>query len=270
MAPERSPFATTSTVPPYAEQVTEEPKNAETAEESGFATWDTATTPEPEVEDTPGRSWDAPPPQDTAVPVNEDMIASLISEPEAGAAEESPEPAPVPVPAANEHPTWEQGQSAPVAARESNTSFDQLLKLARELEYGLTELAEVPAPATAPAASAAQGDTRLLATALSDLQDEDDLTSLRNAIANAQERPRDVDVMLDLVLRADAIAQVLMERDQLKGAIELSLGGQPGQSATGDNDPTAESGEPVAEIPAEVADSGDEGSAPGDPEPLSS
>jgi hypothetical protein len=265
---ERSPFATTSTVPPFADQVAAEPTSPESTEESGFATWDTATAPEPEAEETPGRSWDAPPPQNTAVPVNEDMIASLIDEPASGATAESLEPAPVPVPAANEHPTWEQVMTAPARTNESNASFDQLLKLARELEYGLMELAETPA--AAPAVSSADGDTRLLANALADLQDEDDLASLRHAIANAQERPRDVDVMLDLVLRADAIAQVLTERDQLKGAIELSLGSQPEQSATSADESAPEADEPIAEIPAEVADSGDEDNAPGDSEPQTS
>jgi hypothetical protein len=69
-------------------------------------------------------------------------------------------------------------------------------------------------------------------------------------VSNAQERPRDVDVMLDLVLRADAIAQVLTERDQLKSAIELSLGSPAEQPDASD--------EPVAEIPAEVSDSGED------------
>jgi hypothetical protein len=260
MTSDRSPFATTSTVPSHSDQVPEEPKPAETAEESGFATWSMATAPEPEVEETPGRSWDAPPPQNTAVPVNEDMIASLIGEADTVGADDAAAEAGVveaePTPMANEHPTWVQAAPvpAPSPAGESNPSIDQLLKLARELEYGLMELAEVSAPA-----GSAPGDARLLTNALADLQDEDDLASLRTAVSNAQERPRDVDVMLDLVLRADAIAQVLTERDQLKSAIELSLGNPP-QPASAETIGLSElkSDEPVAEIPAKTPETDEE------------
>ena len=249
---ERSPFATTSTVPPHADQVAEEPKTPEAAEETGFATWNTATAPEPEAEETPGRSWDAPPPQNTAVPVNEDMIASLIGEADTVGTDDVAADAGVAeselTPVATEHPTWVQATPVPAPAGESNISIDQLLKLARELEYGLMEFAESPVPS-----GSAPGDARLLTSALSDLQNEDALATLRTAVANAQERPRDVDVMLDLVLRADAIAAVLTERDQLKSAIELSLGNPAQPSDAGVADLSDEEiDEPVAETPAEA------------------
>jgi hypothetical protein len=243
---DRSPFATTSTVPPHADQVAEPPKAAEPSEEPGFATWN---APPPAV-DAPGRSWDAPPPTNTAVPVDENMIASLVGDnaPPSATADVSPDPAPeAPDPAtwATPHPAVERNQyGAP--------SVDQLLKLVRELEYGLVELVEAPmgvvASTTGSANYAAVADSRLLSNALADLQDEDELAPLRSAVASAQERPRDVDVMLDLVLRADAIAAVLTERDQLKAAIELAVGdSHSADSQPVDDTETATQDEVVAE-----------------------
>jgi len=217
---DRSPFATTSTVPPYADQSAEAPKAPESTEEPGFATWNA-----PQAAETPGKSWDAPPPQDTAVPVNEEMIASLVGD--SGQATETEAPAAEPavdMPAAS---NWAPAQAAPVRGTDNTASVDQLLKLVRELEYGLVELADAPAATSVSAPAAPTANPRLLSNALADLQSEDELTPLRNAVASAQERPRDVDIMLDLVLRADAIAAVITERDQLKAAIELATGVGP-------------------------------------------
>ena len=122
---------------------------------------------------------------------------------------------------------WAPAQAAPVRGTDNTVSVDQLLKLVRELEYGLVELADAPAATSVSAPAAPTANPRLLSNALADLQSEDELTPLRNAVASAQERPRDVDVMLDLVLRADAIAAVITERDQLKAAIELATGVGP-------------------------------------------
>jgi zinc ribbon protein len=267
---DRSPFATTSSVPPYAEQVAEPPRTPESAEESGFATWN---APAPQPTETPGRSWDAPPPQNTAVPVDEDMIAALVGEAAPDEQEDVPaESAGVtaePTPEAPDPATWATPQPAAQVGQNGAASVDQLLRLVRELEYGLVELAESPASTVGSTSEAPAGDTRMLANALSDLQDEDDLMPLRNAVASAQDRPRDVDVMLDLVLRADAIAAVITERDQLKAAIELAVGGKPGADSqpTDDTDNgTAAQDEVVAEStsddvaadtmePAETADS---------------
>ena len=108
------------------------------------------------------------------------------------------------------------------------------------------------ASTTSSASNAPVTDSRLLTNALGDLQDEDELAPLRTAIASAQERPRDVDVMLDLVLRADAIAAVLTERDQLKAAIELAVGGsQSADSPPADDTEAAAQDEVVAESTAD-------------------
>jgi hypothetical protein len=257
----RSPFATTSTLGRPAETATA------TVPES-YEGWTTPIEPQPEIEMGPGGSWDSPPPVDTAVPVSDEMIASLISakgtpvqetdqvvaeettaemaeETEPAAAAEAVEPAEpadevialgepeeesVPVAEAvadvPEVEPFVAEEVAPVAAITTNpvpvsgdASVDSLLKLVRELEYGLVELAD-----SRPAASDDEGaDVGLLAGALQGLSSEDEVAILRDAISTAQDRPRDVDVMLDLVLRADAIAIIIGERDQLKSAIELAL-----------------------------------------------
>ena len=153
------------------------------------------------------------------------MIASLVGDSAQATETEAPaaEPA-VEMPAAS---NWAPAQAAPVRGTDNTVSVDQLLKLVRELEYGLVELADAPAATSVSAPAAPTANPRLLSNALADLQSEDELTPLRNAVASAQERPRDVDVMLDLVLRADAIAAVITERDQLKAAIELATGVGP-------------------------------------------
>jgi hypothetical protein len=209
---DRSPFATTSTVPPYAAPMPESAPDAAPPDDSGFGTWSTPPAEEP----APGLSWNAGPPPDTGVPVNDDMIAALVRDPELANGDVEDEPMQSPAPA-----TASRSREVPFAtsgnrSNESSPTVDHLLSLVRDLEYGLVELAEAPQVV-------AGGDARLLANALADLQDEADLASLRNAVATAQERPRDVDVMLDLVLRADAISTLLTERDQLKSAVALFL-----------------------------------------------
>jgi hypothetical protein len=53
--------------------------------------------------------------------------------------------------------------------------------------------------------------------------DSDDLSALRAAIATAANRPRDIDVMMDLVSRAGAIQDLLAERDRYADAITRAL-----------------------------------------------
>ena len=177
------------------------------------------------------------------------MIAALVGDREEAAESntatpEAPDPA-----------TWATPQITAESRQDGAASVDQLLKLVRELEYGLVELAESPVPIAASEGDTPAGDTRLLANALADLQDEDELTPLRNAVASAQERPRDVDVMLDLVLRADAIAAVLTERDQLKAAIELASGDKQGAESEPANDAkTSTEDEVVAESTSDEVD----------------
>jgi hypothetical protein len=200
---DRSPFATTAT--PSGSAATASPpvsnefSNGDDSDDQGFATWGADSMDQP----APGKSWDASPPTNTAVPVSDEMIASLVGDIDSPLAEDENTVA----------------ESRPVPARPGgNASVDELLRLARELEYGLIELAEAPA-----ALASTAGNVERLRNTLADLHDEDELEPLRNAVNTAQERPRDVDVMLDLVLRADSIGSLLVERDQLKSAIEMFL-----------------------------------------------
>lgn len=75
--------------------------------------------------------------------------------------------------------------------------------------------------------------------AVGTVADETDVESLRAVVKSAQERPRDVDVMLDLVLRVETIAAVIADRDVLLGAVR------------GDESP-------VEETPSPDVDDGDE------------
>lgn len=280
-ASSRSPFSTTSSVnwadeDQPAEIKSVAPKPADDDDRNGYAAWTAPIAPSVAA-DGPGGSWESPPPVDTAVPVSDEMIASLIGEDqvihsdasvelESGEEElvtdtpaieatdeaiETTEPETTsepddvePVAAADQISDVEPfipaeaEPSAPVVTSYRATTeataapgIDGLLKLARELEYGLTELADVKTPANEST------NLGLLSGALHGLTSDDELAPLRTAISTAQDRPRDVDVMLDLVLRADAMASILGERDQLKSAIELTLrdAGLTGPSEPGED-----------------------------------
>lgn len=230
---DRSPFATTSSVPPAEESGGWLPEETPAASlEDAAESVDSAV----EIETGPGLSWDSGPPKDTSIPVSDEMIASLVGEStaeeqqdqpiefaDAGDADLDTLAAELEAVSVLEHAAAEQPASSIAESDEETASIDRLLRLARDLEYGLIELAD---RGSAPVSFATTGlDSRLLESALRDLQSDDDLAPLRDSVATAQERPRDVDVMLDLVLRADAIASLLTERDQLKHAIELALRG---------------------------------------------
>ena len=226
---DRSPFATTSTMPTYPAVAVEKSPNGDSVEESGFATWGSDSFAPPE----PGKSWHADPPLNTAVPVSDEMIASLVNDVDTDQAPESAHSEPIAADAPVEHSVEE-----PLPQVNANSSIDDLLKLARAIEYGLIELADSPQAAAEP-----PGDIRLLRNAMADLQSEEDIAPLRNAISTAQERPRDVDVMLDLVLRADSFAAVLTERDQLRAAISLFLAtdqSEPEETVTAEPDETSD------------------------------
>jgi hypothetical protein len=240
---DRSPFATTSSMPGQSEATP-------AAEPSSFETWNTETT----AARGPGGSWEAEPLPNRAIPVDDDMLASLVGSAESHESPGSAEPAP-------NTADWNL-EAGPVSSTAASTSIEHLLKLARDLEYGLIELAE--APGAAEEGAVATGSLRGVLDAL---QDEDDLIALRSAVETAQQRPRDVDVMLDLVLRADAIAAVLRDRDQLKQAIERALAGdaEDGQSPTAEapafaGETRLEAEQPVegelADVAGDVTDSG--------------
>lgn len=77
---------------------------------------------------------------------------------------------------------------------------------------------------TLGAAAPTPNDARaILAAADVPVSDSDDLRALRGAIETANSRPRDIDVMLDLVSRAGVIREVLAERDRFAAAIQQAL-----------------------------------------------
>lgn len=203
----------------------------------------------------PEPSWFSPPGQDTSGPVSDDMVAALGGEHadqlQADIASETDDDAPV-VPS---------DAPAPEALRTTYTwnADDQQITAARD-----TSLAEPPGggrteTVTAPVTGDPLAEARSLVVRLSDLLaavrsgggtgasantaptsvvDESDVEALRSIVTSAQERPRDVDVMLDLVLRADTIAAVLADRDLLLAALRGDEADVEETWAPGDDEPS--------------------------------
>jgi hypothetical protein len=79
-------------------------------------------------------------------------------------------------------------------------------------------------PSLGSAADSGSTDVRgILLDADVPMDDSDELEQLRAAIDTACNRPRDIDVMLDLVSRAGAIRDALAERDRFAAAIARAL-----------------------------------------------
>jgi hypothetical protein len=215
----------------------EEPVQVEDATTvQSFSTWGAQAEDESIELPGPGSSWNAGPPRDTAVPVSDEMIETLVGgfpaeSPEVGAPPDEIEE-PLAADDLNDKVADELrasfGQPSSTNVRSTSgaqPNIDHLLQIARDLEYGLMELAETVPAESAATPSTSAVDATGLDGVLANLQSDDDLKALRDAVETARDRPRDVDVMLDLVLRADAIAMVIEERDRLKAAIEAATGG---------------------------------------------
>ena len=145
---------------------------------------------------------------------------SEIQEPDApAAAAEEPEDA-RPLPAAAEEA--EQPATEPAAAItaeepvDTSTSHERANQLLDELRALLPSLGGVES-ASSDVSNAVAGALEAL---LADSGSESErFQSLRAAVATAQARPRDVDIMLDLVARADTIAAVLAAHDRYVAGI---------------------------------------------------
>ena len=178
----------------------------------------------------PGPSWYSPAPVTTSGPVSDEMLAELEREsgggestenqPESTSESEAPR-APADVEADDEADTSEGASPWDQASAETETSLmpsrvdsggsgaaSGSLDEARQL---LTRLQAVLSGLSGDALAGSERSAPDLSVS------DDEVDSLRKVVAAAQERPRDVDVMLDLVLRADAIAGVIRDRDALLG-----------------------------------------------------
>ena len=183
-----------------------------------------------------GSSWFSSTAQDTSGPVADDMIPALggdhADQSQVDIASETDHDSPV---MASDTPT-------PEALRTTYTwnADDQQITAVRD-----TSAAEPPSggrtdTSAAPVTGDPLAEARSLVVRLSDVlaavqsgsstgspskpappsaADEADVEALRSIVTSAQERPRDVDVMLDLVLRVDTIAAVLADRDMLLAAL---------------------------------------------------
>jgi hypothetical protein len=272
VTPARSPFATTSSTswtetviapPPPPEPP---PAPASVVEETVIEVEDTRSQElEMDENERPGPSWYAPVEASTTGPVSDEMVAALDPDASSSSTDRERdeevtyypvdgdrvqgEDADVPAPQAtapetpDEAPGIASAESGEVDATEpdrtaemppvvsapvrSLAGSDDPLGEARDLAARLQGLLEVAAARSGGAAA-----QRVALTA-----DEDEVQALRRVIQAAQERPRDVDVMLDLVLRADTIAAVLDDRAALLAA--HGGGGASGGTAEPAADPTA-------------------------------
>lgn len=173
----------------------------------------------------------APAPQDRSGPINNEMNAPLESDQpdqlHADIGEDSGDVAVVPDEGANESmpggrsthdgivstrvvtadPGYSIESGASIPASAAGDPLDEARMLAARLSEVLAavQTGGGSAPSTGPVVSG--------------IADESDVESLRSVVKSAQARPRDVDVMLDLVLRADTIDAVLADRDLLLAAL---------------------------------------------------
>ena len=109
----------------------------------------------------------------------------------------------------------------PVAATVGGVASDlvhRALSLVDELRSLIPSLR--PVSSGSPDIAGARG---ILSESGAAQPDADSLSSLRDAIQTATQRPRDIDVMLDLVARAGAIQDLLDERDRFASAITRAV-----------------------------------------------
>jgi hypothetical protein len=129
---------------------------------------------------------------------------------------EPSEPAPTAAPLESAAPGRDEEAvaAAPAAAR----PVDQALSLLDQLR------ALLPAVMTESSASTAAPNPDLadaLAAALAD--DDEELSGLREAMERARERPKDIDTVLDLAGRVDAVIALLDAHDRLRAAAESTV-----------------------------------------------
>jgi hypothetical protein len=183
----------------------------------------------------PASTWEQPAPQsaeeeDLAAAVDQ-MAGGPVSDVTAEVleAESAPKEAPSGMAEEFEAPPWvepevaaapaETGVSLPSTAPDG--ALERAQSLVDELKSLLTALA-VPSPA-APAIDVSQ-----LVSDLSRARDEatssqGQLDALMSVVESARERPRDIDVMLDLSRQVEAIAALKAGYDRCLGAIDETL-----------------------------------------------
>jgi hypothetical protein len=192
-----------ATVPPAVEdsaahlEAADEEAPAETVE---TAPLEANASAEPEV----------PAAEPPVEPIPAEPVAAQPSSPEA-------EPGPTPLPEAGENPADNPTEPIPVMAQIAKSDIVQ-----RAL--GLVDELRSLIPNLRSATGSDHGDAAAILTqAGAGNSDSGDLSALRAAIETAANRPRDIDVMMDLISRAGAIQDLLAERDRYADAITRAL-----------------------------------------------
>jgi hypothetical protein len=148
------------------------------------------------------------------IPAGDIPAGDATETPATDSVDAAPSAEPVPAPA-------ESDATAPSAAQErANQLLDELRALL---------------PALAGSGNAVSESSTDVAESLMALLAErgaetEKFQSLRAAVATAQARPRDIDIMLDLVARADTIAAVLIAHDRYVAGIEDAVARLRGES----------------------------------------
>jgi hypothetical protein len=119
----------------------------------------------------------------------------------------------------------ETADAAPI-----DTSQERAIQLLDELRGLIPSLAGTAGPIEGAAGEVATDLAGLLENSEVDAEK---FQSLRAAVATAQARPRDVDIMLDLVARADVIAAMIAAHDRFASGIEAAAAKLRGQQQSG-------------------------------------
>lgn len=258
--PSRSPFA----IPPAgawsSSQASEQADAAagdrstqdEVQEETVYTASPTVTDTSDDVDDLdendrPGPSWYSPKPATSGGPVSDEMLAELEQDQDAVSGEHTADKSeedhtdggwvmaqPIEESQSEASSPWSEARDAgetnlmpPRVDPAIDTDGSGTLDEARQLVGRLQEL--LSGMSSNALGAAGQATPQLQVS-------DEDVESLRTVVASAQERPRDVDVMLDLVLRADTIAGVIQDRDTLLGK---NQGDGAGDSSQGEDDDTS-------------------------------
>ena len=178
--------------------------------------WDTAPTPSTDAPNPPLSDPDVaahadPSPDWMTVAVDHEPDASTDQDAEPGTVGALPDPDAAPIDAAREEP---------IPSEESATSTDAAARAVSLVE----ELRTLLPALTAPAPNVASIADDLEAALAADGDDAADRSALRSALLAARDRPRDIDTVLDLTGRVDAMLSLLAAHDRAVAAIERAVG----------------------------------------------
>ena len=173
--------------------------------------WDTAPAPSTDAPDRDVAVHADPSPDWMTVAVDHDPDASTDQGAEPSTAGALPDPDAAPIGASRAEPI------SPVESARTTDAAARAMALVDELRALLPAL-------SAPAPNVASIADDLEAALAADGDDAADRSALRSALLAARDRPRDIDTVLDLTGRVDAMLSLLAAHDRAVAAIERAVG----------------------------------------------